>query len=54
MKISSLYRFYQTYLATSNAKWLSGISVQQRIALLQQATQWQIEEMPEETYRHWI
>lgn len=54
MKVSSLYRFYQTYLAAGQSKWLSGISVQQRLALLQQATQWQTEEMPEEAYRHWI
>ncbi|MDX5628953.1 MULTISPECIES: glucose uptake inhibitor SgrT [unclassified Brenneria] len=54
MKVSSLYRFYQAYLAAGKSKWLSGISAQQRLALLQQATQWQIEEMPEDAYRHWI
>ncbi|MFE8117783.1 glucose uptake inhibitor SgrT [Brenneria goodwinii] len=54
MKVSSLYRFYQAYLAAGQSKWLSGISVQQRVELLQQATQWQIENMSEEAYRHWI
>ncbi|MCG8707508.1 glucose uptake inhibitor SgrT [Brenneria sp. 4F2] len=54
MKVSSLYRFYQTYLAASKANWLSGISAQQRIELLQQATQWQIDDMSEEDYRHWL
>ncbi|QTF07097.1 glucose uptake inhibitor SgrT [Brenneria izadpanahii] len=54
MKVSSLYRFYQTYLSTTKAKWLRGVSARQRIELLQQATQWQIEDMSEEEYRHWI
>ncbi|MFC3396686.1 glucose uptake inhibitor SgrT [Brenneria rubrifaciens] len=54
MAISQLYRFYQTYLLTCNAKWLRWMSAEQRMALLQQATQWRIEAMSEEEYRHWI
>ncbi|WP_121572736.1 glucose uptake inhibitor SgrT [Brenneria alni] len=54
MTISTLYRFYQLYLSTCKAKWLCWLSAQQRIVLLQQATQWHIGEMSEEDYRHWI
>ncbi|PWC21775.1 glucose uptake inhibitor SgrT [Brenneria roseae subsp. roseae] len=54
MAISPLYRFYRVYLSTCKAKWLRWMSAHQRVALLQQATQWQIGEMSEEEYRHWI
>ncbi|MCV9878385.1 glucose uptake inhibitor SgrT [Brenneria izbisi] len=54
MAISRLYPFYRVYLSACRAKWLRWMSAQQRLALLQQATQWHIEDMSEEEYRHWI
>ncbi|MCA6941042.1 glucose uptake inhibitor SgrT [Pectobacterium polaris] len=54
MAISSLYQFYRTYLATCKAKWFRWMSTQQRIALLQQATQWHLKDMSDDEYRHWF
>ncbi|MEH0832091.1 glucose uptake inhibitor SgrT [Pectobacterium cacticida] len=54
MAISRLYRFYQTYLLTCKAKWLRWMPAQQRVALLQQATQWHLNDMSDEAYRHWL
>ncbi|WP_327370516.1 glucose uptake inhibitor SgrT [Pectobacterium carotovorum] len=54
MAVSRLYRFYQTYLSTCKAKWLRWMSTQQRVALLQQATQWHLNDMSDEEYRHWL
>ncbi|WP_252318216.1 MULTISPECIES: glucose uptake inhibitor SgrT [Symbiopectobacterium] len=36
--------------------WLlaEGISAQQKLALLQQVTQWHTDAMSEEEYRHWL
>ncbi|AUG99415.1 glucose uptake inhibitor SgrT [Pectobacteriaceae bacterium CE70] len=49
-----LYSFYQHYFSTCKAKWCGWLSVQQRMDLLQQATQWKIETLSEEEYRRWL
>ncbi|MEH2921713.1 glucose uptake inhibitor SgrT [Samsonia erythrinae] len=54
MAISRLYQFYRTYLSTAKATWWRWMSPQQRIALLQLATQWHLQEMSDDEYRHWL
>lgn len=54
MAISQRYAFYRDYFMACRATWLRWISVQQRMALLQQVTQWQIESLSEEEYRRWL
>lgn len=54
MAISRRYRFYRRYFSQSPSRWLRWLGVQQRMALLQQVTQWRTVEMSEEEYRHWL
>lgn len=54
MAISRLHQFYRHYFLGCSSRWLRWMSAQQKLALLQQATQWHTAEMSEEEYRHWL
>ncbi|MGM3188776.1 glucose uptake inhibitor SgrT [Musicola paradisiaca] len=48
------YRFYVRWLCHGRRGLWRFLSTSQRMALLLQVTQWQIGEMNEEEYRHWL
>lgn len=55
MKIASLRQFYQRYFnAICGRGLIRPDSGGRRMALLLQVTQWQIDALSEEEYRHWM
>ncbi len=54
MAISRLNEIYRHYFLSCSSRWLTWLSAEQKLALLQQATQWHIGEMSPEEYRHWL
>ena len=54
MAISRLNQFYRDYFLRCPGCWPRRISAQQKLALLQQVTQWHIDTMSEEAYRRWL